>query len=973
MKGTDRQQLPQSGRDKQRDRRLVGEVVAGKYKVLNVLGQGGFGTVFLVEMTTGIVGDRLAMKILPREFSHNDVFREQFLNEIRVAMKMVDKQIVQIRDVGVLDDVTGENEGLLYYTMDYVEGRSLAQILAQDGPLTVPRALRIVRRILPALRTAHNAGIIHRDLKPANVMVETDESGNDQVRVLDFGIATAIDAEANSAPPEPEPIVTGKPGPREKRKLAGSPHYMPPEQFKSREMGFYTDLYSVGVILYECITGRRPYEGRSPQEIYNAMRSGPPARIDELAPDVHAYPGLSDLVMKALERNPQKRFQTAKEFYEDLVPVISGTGTGAGTTTTGASAPSPGGGARPAGKAGGFRGRGPRRAASSRGPTSPNRDVPRTGTRQEPGRRSYARLVVISTLVLAGLGLLLLGGGTSTETDAPLEDATSSQNPVVPPEPTDTGLASPDGKDSGSTEAPPDPQTSGESADDVTVAERIRQGEQRVRKKIQELAKEGLAAVRGKDLATAAERADEILQLRQRHVQGLLLGGIVLVEQQKYIEARPLLEQVIDTSSKDKKTRLLASVYLGEVYMRLPKAEWNDARVYLESALRADEKNVRTLTLLAELYETHGNSDALHALVRRAHELGVENDRLVSLWEEIFVAGPKRVRAAAQKNAAGAKTAFAKRDWAGAAKLATKTLDAVPSLEIAEMAIAANVRLERPEGIAHALNALRKILEADPDAASDHRSSGRLAYHDGRLAYFRHLETGSSETRIAAETHLGKTIELADPTKQPELFCGAHTYLGILRALDGELSPVVARFAPTLRIKAPEHMFEQARTYMTLARKTPEKKVKLKAYGLARARLLDLSKLDGLQKLLAAKTEYRLGQCCLRIGILSNGDHELKAARKHLRRATRDEQVDTAEVHDLLAQTYIHDESWIRAAQSYRDAYNREPTPGRCLEAVELFIRSNSRTSARELLERAIENHPKNGELRAKLLELDGQ
>jgi serine/threonine-protein kinase len=338
LTAADRPQPARLERDKEKDRQLVGKVVAGKYKVLEVLGQGGFGTVFLVEMTTGIVGDRLAMKILPRELSENPLFREQFLNEIRTAMKLVDKHIVQIRDVGVLEgDELAEKGGLLYYTMDHVRGKTLAQILRETGPLPPPRAMRIVRRILPALVTAHANGIIHRDLKPANVMVETTDAGKDNVRVLDFGIARAVgDDEAGAA------AASGSQRPRS---FAGSPYYMPPEQFTGSEMGFYTDLYSVGVILYECLTGERPYQGSTPQEVYNAIKRGPPVPVEELAPGVRAFPGLAELVAKALERNPEKRHQSAKEFYDEINAIIGGKPDTAGEPTVASPADGPRGGA----------------------------------------------------------------------------------------------------------------------------------------------------------------------------------------------------------------------------------------------------------------------------------------------------------------------------------------------------------------------------------------------------------------------------------------------------------------------------------------------------------------------------------------------------------------------------------------------------------------------------------------------------
>ena len=277
-----------SRRDKKRDLALVGKVVAGKYKVLGVLGQGGFGTVYLVEITAGMVGEKLALKVLPEGLSHDPALREQFLNEIRVAMKMVDKYIVQIRDVGTTED------GLLYYTMDYCPGATLSDVLWNEKRLAIPRALLIALKIVRALQTAHALGVIHRDLKPANIMVQSHGS-KETVRVLDFGISTAITA------------------PIEKRSFAGSPYYIPPEQFLGAQHGFYTDTYSVGVLLYECLTGTVPYSGATAQEVFDNLQHGEPrppgiaARRDrQLSGPLEADPQGSGARTPSVDSGPRK-------------------------------------------------------------------------------------------------------------------------------------------------------------------------------------------------------------------------------------------------------------------------------------------------------------------------------------------------------------------------------------------------------------------------------------------------------------------------------------------------------------------------------------------------------------------------------------------------------------------------------------------------------------------------------------------
>ncbi|MBI4604117.1 MAG: protein kinase [Planctomycetes bacterium] len=272
----------------------VGSVVAGKYRVVDMLGRGGFGTVLLVEMVSGLVDERLAMKVLRAKFSEQPASREQFLQEIRVAMRLINKHIVQIRDVGLTDD------GRVYYTMDHVQGKSLAQILRHEGKLAPERALLIVRRILHALITAHGAGVVHCDLKPANVMIE-DPGQKDAVYVLDFGLATVCGHDA---------ALAGS--------FAGTPHYMAPERFQGESIGFETDLYAVGVILYECLTGRRPYEGRTTQEVYENLRAGRRTALEALAPEVSRYPGLSDLMRRAIKRDRSRRLGSAREFFDEI-------------------------------------------------------------------------------------------------------------------------------------------------------------------------------------------------------------------------------------------------------------------------------------------------------------------------------------------------------------------------------------------------------------------------------------------------------------------------------------------------------------------------------------------------------------------------------------------------------------------------------------------------------------------------------
>ena len=211
---------------------LIGEIIEGRYRVLRVLGQGGAGTIYLVEMVAGMVGSKLALKLIRRELSDSPQRQQQFISEIRLAMKIVHEHIVQIRDVG------STAAGQLYYTMDYCPGRTLKEVLAEEGVLSIPRTRAIAYRALMALHAAHRAGIIHRDLKPANIMVVANDEGHESIRVLDFGIATL------AAPSLQESNEGGAAA----EAVQGTPSYMPPEQFLGEKLGYYTDLGIVDLV-----------------------------------------------------------------------------------------------------------------------------------------------------------------------------------------------------------------------------------------------------------------------------------------------------------------------------------------------------------------------------------------------------------------------------------------------------------------------------------------------------------------------------------------------------------------------------------------------------------------------------------------------------------------------------------------------------------------------------------------------------
>ncbi|MCH2586219.1 MAG: protein kinase, partial [Planctomycetes bacterium] len=565
--------------------------MAGKYKVLKILGQGGFGSVFVVEMTKGIIGDRLAMKILPAEFSKNTMLREQFLNEIRVAMKMVDAHIVQIRDVGITEGAPEKGEGLLYYTMDYVDGKTLGALIKEDGPLRIWRALRIARRLLPALKVAHNAGIIHRDLKPANIMIEV-VGEKELPRILDFGIATAVIADT-----ELDNSLEG--GLKDKKGFVGSPYYMPPEQFQAVDMGFYTDLYSLGEILYECLTGQKPYTGRTAKEVYKKIKQGPPTPIDELQPAVGKVPGLTEMITKSLERNPERRFQSAKEFFETLTDVMSGKNE--------EPPPQPKAGTAPL-----------QRPSKRRIPAAPIRrasvgrksmSVSTIHGRLSTRRRSSRGGMVLILLGLAAFGMLglafkdqLLEVIQKVSEDPEASSPVTGRTPEAEPEEQGSSTSPPAGSEKTAPEKVPAVEQPQPEAAKPSTAERMKEIRQQLAERIEVHLNAGDAAIKRKEWDTASGEADVVLGIESDHAEALLLKARVMLNTNRSIQAIVTLEAALKSvKDEDVRIEILRNLAIGHTRLQTP--DWNLAAAKLEEAVALDLTNEPAANLLVFAYQ----------------------------------------------------------------------------------------------------------------------------------------------------------------------------------------------------------------------------------------------------------------------------------------------------------------------------------------------------------------------------------
>lgn len=290
---------------------MKGMIFAERYKLEDFIGQGGMSLVYrAVDVRTG---HSVAVKILKSEYNGDKEFLERFQREAQAASLMSHHNIVNLLDVGV----EGEYR---YLVLEYVSGNTLKDIIRQKGRLNTNTAVQIAIRILSALQHAHDNGIIHRDIKPQNVLVHSDG----HVKVSDFGIARMTNAFTIS---KGDTVV-------------GSVHYSSPEQATGSVVEAASDLYSTGVVMYEMLTGRVPFVGDTPVSVAMQHINDAPPPISDFAPETP--PAIIAVVMKALEKNPKKRFQSAREMADALMkakegrldpaPVVSDAAQGSGRT-----------------------------------------------------------------------------------------------------------------------------------------------------------------------------------------------------------------------------------------------------------------------------------------------------------------------------------------------------------------------------------------------------------------------------------------------------------------------------------------------------------------------------------------------------------------------------------------------------------------------------------------------------------------
>jgi serine/threonine protein kinase len=276
---------------------LIGQTIDGEFKVLDKLGQGGMGAVYRAR--SELLGNDVALKVIHPDLAGHGSARERFLREARVALEFTHPNAIATRSCRQTP------EGLLYMTLDLSQGRNLRRILDEEERLTIPRALGFVRQVLLALAEAHPKGIVHRDLKPANLLIELDRDGGELVRVCDFGLAKLLDA---SGKPKQAPLTGG-------HVVMGTPLYISPEHAGGRAVDGRTDLYAMGSVLYELVTGETLFDGDPESVLFNQISTQPtpPRAHNSLISEE-----VERVIWRSLEKNPADRFQTAEEFMEAI-------------------------------------------------------------------------------------------------------------------------------------------------------------------------------------------------------------------------------------------------------------------------------------------------------------------------------------------------------------------------------------------------------------------------------------------------------------------------------------------------------------------------------------------------------------------------------------------------------------------------------------------------------------------------------
>lgn len=270
----------------------TGSIFAGRYKIIEELEKGGMGRIYKAFDTE--VNEKVALKLIKPEISTDAKAIERFRNELKYARKIAHRNVCRMFDLG-------KEGGNFYITMEYIAGEDLKSFIKRSGRLTIAKAVSLTKQVCGGLAEAHRLHVVHRDLKPKNIMIDID--GN--ARILDFGIARSLQSEG----------ITGE------GVMIGTPEYMSPEQVETKDVDSRSDIYSLGIILFEMLTGRLPFTGETPLSVAMKQKTSKPPDPQSLNPQIPA--DLNRMIFKCLEKDRNKRYQSVEEILNDLNKIES--------------------------------------------------------------------------------------------------------------------------------------------------------------------------------------------------------------------------------------------------------------------------------------------------------------------------------------------------------------------------------------------------------------------------------------------------------------------------------------------------------------------------------------------------------------------------------------------------------------------------------------------------------------------------
>jgi serine/threonine-protein kinase len=284
---------------------LIGQMVAERYQILSLIGEGGMGRVYLAEHVR--MGRKSAVKVINPALATTADAISRFNREAANACKINHPNVAQVYDFGEMAD------GTLYLAMEFIDGETLDSIVAREGSLAPARAAQITKQVADALFAAHHLGIVHRDLKPENVMVARHLDGSDWVKVVDFGIAKTVQRDGLEG--RSQTVTTAGVS-------LGTPEYMSPEQLAGERLDHRTDIYSLGLVLFNMLTGELPYPKLTSKETLVRRLTSPPRTLAEVRPDVAWPRALQDVLNRALTSEVGDRYDNVAEFGRAVVRAV---------------------------------------------------------------------------------------------------------------------------------------------------------------------------------------------------------------------------------------------------------------------------------------------------------------------------------------------------------------------------------------------------------------------------------------------------------------------------------------------------------------------------------------------------------------------------------------------------------------------------------------------------------------------------